>query len=63
MIEDMLEKKITDLVLVLNANTLEKRSKIRLFFEKNNFYSDQLYLIQNILLSFIVFVILELNRH
>ena len=45
-IEDILEKKITDLVLVLNANTLEKRSKIRLFFEKNKetisipFYED-----------------------
>jgi len=45
-IEEITEKKINDLVLVLNANTLEKKSKLRSFFEKNNeticvpFYED-----------------------
>ena len=34
-IEEIIEKKITDLVLLLNANSLEKRSKIRLLFDKN----------------------------
>ena len=45
-IEEILEKKITDLVLVLNSNILEKKSKLRSFFEKNKeticvpFYAD-----------------------
>ncbi|MDC0436205.1 DNA polymerase III subunit delta [Candidatus Pelagibacter sp.] len=45
-IEEITDKKISDLVLVLNANTLEKKSKLRTFFEKNNeticipFYED-----------------------
>tara|TARA_B110000444_G_C18828404_1_gene591691 strand:- start:80 stop:1075 length:996 start_codon:yes stop_codon:yes gene_type:complete len=34
-IEEIIEKKITDLVLLLNANNLEKKSKIRSLFEKN----------------------------
>tara|TARA_B100000767_G_scaffold272374_1_gene299883 strand:+ start:765 stop:1760 length:996 start_codon:yes stop_codon:yes gene_type:complete len=34
-IEEIIEKKITDLVLLLNANSLEKKSKIRSLFEKN----------------------------
>ena len=46
LIEEILEKKIEDLVLVLNAGSLEKKSKLRLFFEKNKqticvpFYED-----------------------
>ena len=45
-IEEIIEKKIEDLVLVLNASNLEKKSKIRSLFEKDNeiicipFYED-----------------------
>ena len=45
-IEELLEKKIEDLVVILNANILEKKSKIRSLFEKNKeticvaFYED-----------------------
>ena len=34
-IEEILEKKIEDLNLIINSNNLEKRSKLRSFFEKN----------------------------
>ena len=34
-IEEILEKKIEDLDLIINSNNLEKRSKLRSFFEKN----------------------------
>ena len=46
LIEEILEKKIKDSVIVLNANTLEKKSKLRSLFEKNKeivcvpFYED-----------------------
>jgi DNA polymerase-3 subunit delta len=45
-VEEIIEKKITDLVLVLNSNSLEKKSKLRILFEKNKetvcipFYED-----------------------
>ena len=45
-IEEVLEKNIQDIVLILNSNTLEKKSKIRSLFEKNKalacvaFYED-----------------------
>jgi len=45
-IEEIIEKEVADLVLVLNSNTLEKKSKLRLLFEKNKnticvpFYED-----------------------
>ena len=45
-LEEVIEKKIQDLVIVLNANTLEKKSKIRSLFEKSKdavcvpFYED-----------------------
>jgi len=45
-IEEIQEKKINDLVLILNSGSLEKRSKLRLLFEKNKeiictaFYED-----------------------
>ena len=45
-VEEIIEKKVTDITIVLNANLLEKKSKLRNFFEKNNdvvctpFYSD-----------------------
>ena len=45
-LEEIIEKKVEDLVIILNANTLEKKSKIRSLFEKNKdticvpFYED-----------------------
>ena len=45
-IDEIIEKKITDIVIVLNSNTLEKKSKIRVLFEKKKsticipFYED-----------------------
>ena len=45
-VEEIIEKKVTDITIVLNANLLEKKSKLRNFFEKNKdvvctpFYSD-----------------------
>ena len=46
LISELIEKKIIDLVFVLNANALEKKSKLRSLFEKNKeaiciaFYED-----------------------
>ena len=46
LIEDILEREIKDLVIILNANILEKKSKLRTLFEKNKityavpFYGD-----------------------
>ena len=45
-VEEIIEKKVTDITIILNANLLEKKSKLRNFFEKNKdvvctpFYSD-----------------------
>ena len=45
-IKEIIEKKIQDLTIILNGNILEKKSKLRSFFEKNKeticipFYSD-----------------------
>ena len=45
-IEDIIEKKIADITIILNSNILEKKSKLRSFFEKNTkticvpFYED-----------------------
>ena len=45
-IQELIEKKIDDLVVILNANILEKKSKIRSLFEKGKkticvaFYQD-----------------------
>ena len=45
-IEEVIEKNIIDLTIVVNANILEKKSKLRSFFEKNKetvcvpFYAD-----------------------
>ncbi len=45
-IEEIIDRKIIDIKIVLNASILEKRSKLRVFFEKNKeticipFYSD-----------------------
>jgi DNA polymerase III subunit delta len=35
LIEEIVEKKISDLTIILNTNILEKKSKLRSFFEKN----------------------------
>jgi DNA polymerase III subunit delta len=46
LIEEVIEKSIDDLILLLNANTLEKKSKLRSIFEKSKemltipFYED-----------------------
>ena len=46
LIEEVLERKLEDLIIVLNAGSLEKKSKLRLLFEKNKdtacipFYED-----------------------
>ena len=53
-LEELLEKKIKDLVIILNANTLEKKSKIRSLFEKSKdaicvpFYEDNSQTLANI---------------
>jgi len=45
-IEEIIEKEITDIIIVLNSNTLEKKSKLRALFEKKKeticvpFYED-----------------------
>ena len=59
LIKDIVEKKDSDLKIILKSNILEKKSKLRNFFEKNNnliivpFYEDNyqtlLYLTQNFL--------------
>ena len=47
-VEEIIQKKVTDITIVLNANLLEKKSKLRNFFEKKKdivctpFYSDNL---------------------
>ncbi len=57
-IEELIEKKIEDLVVILNANTLEKKSKIRSLFEKNKettcvaFYEDNNQTLSNIANNF-----------
>lgn len=53
-LEELLEKKIKDLIIILNANTLEKKSKIRSLFEKSKdaicvpFYEDNSQTLANI---------------
>ena len=45
-IDEIIQKKIIDIILILNSNTLEKKSKLRALFEKNKeticvpFYED-----------------------
>ena len=34
-LEEIIEKQVKDLTIILNSNTLEKRSKLRVLFEKN----------------------------
>ena len=57
-IEEIIEKRIGDLTIVLNANILEKKSKLRKFFEKNketicvHFYPDNIQTIMFIVNNF-----------
>ena len=57
-IEEIIEKKIIDLTIVLNANILEKKSKLRSLFEKNKetvcipFYADNNQTLMGIVHSF-----------
>jgi|TARA_B110000114_G_C15071125_1_gene389654 DNA polymerase-3 subunit delta len=59
--EVLIEKKIEDLIIVLNANTLEKKSKIRALFEKDKsticipFYEDNTQTLSNIVSTFFRF--------
>ena len=53
-VEELIEKKIEDLLVILNANILEKKSKIRSLFEKSReatcvaFYEDNSQTLSNI---------------
>ena len=46
LIDEIIEKKIDDIIIILNSNSLEKKSKLRISFEKNKdltciaFYAD-----------------------
>ena len=57
-VEELIEKKIPDLLIILNANVLEKRSKIRSLFEKNRdvacvaFYEDTIQTLSGIANNF-----------
>ena len=57
-IEELLEKNIEDTIIILLANILEKKSKLRLIFEKNTniicipFYSDNNQTLNNIANSY-----------
>ena len=58
LIEEIIEKQIDDLIIVLNSNTLEKKSKLRSLFEKNArtvcvpFYEDNNQTLQTIVNNF-----------
>ena len=58
LIEEIIEKKIKDLIIVLNSNTLEKKSKLRSLFEKNKvmtcipFYADNNQTLNSIISQF-----------
>ena len=55
---EIIEKKIEDLLLIVNANNLEKKSKLRSFFEKNKeticvpFYEDNNQTLQSLASKF-----------
>jgi len=58
LIEEIIEKQIDDLIIVLNSNTLEKKSKLRSLFEKNArtvcvpFYEDNNQTLQTMVNNF-----------
>ena len=57
-VNELIEKKIDDLVIILNANILEKKSKLRSLFEKNKktacvaFYEDNKQTLSSIAINF-----------
>ena len=57
-IEEILEKKIEGVIIILNAGTLEKKSKLRALFEKNKdtvcipFYEDNNQTLSSIIIKF-----------
>ena len=57
-LDEIIEKKIEDLVIILNSNTLEKKSKIRNLFEKSKdtfcvpFYEDNNQTLSNIVSTY-----------
>tara|TARA_B100000780_G_scaffold67181_1_gene44383 strand:+ start:2561 stop:3553 length:993 start_codon:yes stop_codon:yes gene_type:complete len=57
-VNELIEKKIDDLVIILNANILEKKSKLRSLFEKNKkttcvaFYEDNRQTLSSIAINF-----------
>ena len=57
-IEEIISRNITDVTIILSANILEKKSKLRIFFEKEKniicmpFYSDTNEVLSNLSLSF-----------
>ena len=59
-IETILEKKITDVTLILNASLLDKKSKIRNLFEKDEdlvctaFYEDKVMTLENLVKKFFI---------
>jgi len=59
-IETILEKKITDVTLILNASLLDKKSKIRNLFEKDKdlvctaFYEDKVITLENLVKQFFI---------
>ena len=59
-IEQIIEKKITDITFILNAGLLDKKSKIRSFFESNKnlicipFYEDKIITLENLVKQFFV---------
>ncbi len=59
LIEEILEKEVEDIIIILNANTLEKKSKIRNLFEKKKetacvaFYEDSVQSLSSIINIFL----------
>ena len=57
-VEEIIEKKLQDIIIILSAGVLEKKSKLRNFFEKNEdticiaFYEDNYQTLSNICLKF-----------
>ena len=58
-ISEIIEKKINDIILIINSETLEKKSKLRSFFEKNKtcicvpFYPDDEQTLSKLAYSFL----------
>ncbi len=57
-VEEVLEKKVSDIKIILNASSLEKKSKLRKLFEKNKdiicipFYEDNAQTLRSIAINF-----------